>query len=406
MLKMDVSASKPEHRQKKMTSQKIFPFIAGHLFQRPMGLLYFVRSPIIFIATLFFLTGCTARPSSTTLQDISLQSTALPTSRITQIPLISPTYDISPDIKTSQPADVKTMLYTHPEGLFSLQAPENWQVDQVSNTVSFSALQDDAIISITVVNTGYPLDNQAFMRFVETQESTKASELEGYIEIDRQVSPGDDSIAITKSFFIHNVIKKGASYYHRSGQVVCMADIQVDEVFYETYQNLFQDVYSSISLNEDAISKLPIYSFDQADMHSNGRFSILIPPYWSSSRTEENYAIVETFISPDEYAVIQTIIYDDGQPTSRTVASQLALALLRENYTKKITTFQDVIMGDGREKLTWSSSENGYQGITSVATRGTEVCILTIMWGNDPAQYYQTILESVYSSYTLEDLPK
>jgi hypothetical protein len=366
---------------------------------------FWLCSICLSFSVLFILTACGANRPST---DLYLQTTPSQTIKTTSTPV-----DIPLSIVTKQPelipeptlpVEIDTILYTQHQDLFSLQAPDEWSIHENFNHVTFTAPQGEPRFEITVLNTGYPLSRKSFTNFIEIQEMKKAIELERYVEIERRPTSQNNSFTITKSFYVGGVLKRGASYYQQDNEGVFIADFWVEEKVFDVYQILLETVFSTVKLNRDAIVDLPVYSFDQATMHSNDYFSILRPPYWNYQRVEEKYTITETFISPDEKAVIQTLIYDDGQPISKKVAGELALALLRNNYTRKISVLEDKVLEDGREKLTWRSIPSTYQGITSFSTRQTGVFILTVMWGDDPDQYYQAILGDVFSSYKLEDI--
>jgi hypothetical protein len=375
--------------------------------------LFYTREAILFrgiclsFSMLFILTACGSNRSST---DHNLKITPSPSSNTTSTPV-----DIPLSIATKQPElirdptlqdEIDTILYTQHKDLFSLQAPNEWSIHEDFNHVAFTAPQGEARFEITILNTGYPLSDKYFTNFIEIQEMKKAIELERYVEIERLPNSLSNSFTITKSFYEGGILKRGASYYQQDIEGVFIADFWVEDKVFEVYQILLETVFSTVKLNRETIVDLPMYSFDQATMHSNNYFSILRPPYWNYQRVEEKYTIAETFISPDENAVIQTLVYDDGQPISKKVAGELALALLRNNYTRKITVLEDRVLEDGREKLTWHSIPSKYQGITSFSTRQTGVFILTVMWSDDPDQYYQAILGDVFSSYKPEDITK
>lgn len=129
----------------------------------------------------------------------------------------------------------------------------------------------------------------------------------------------------------------------------------------------------------------------------------MISPYWGMRRVENEYSTVETFTSPDENAIIQTLIYDDGKPMSMKIAGELALALLRNNYTTDVILTKDEVLKDGREKLTWGSLDSNYQGLITFTTHGNAAQILAVLWDQDPEDYYETILNNVLSSYTQDE---
>lgn len=328
------------------------------------------------------------------------------TSEADSILSILPTLSRTLEIIASQSVNLETTLFNHPQSLYSIMVPKSWSVDKDAETITFKAPQEEATLALSVSNTGYPLDKASFSRFVENDENNKSSTLERLVEISRNESSDENELTIEKSYYDQDKLKRWLSFYRQENQMIFKGDFIIDENAYKAYSNVISDLFSSLSVNEQAVAKLPLYSFDMATLHSNDHFSFLAPPYWNFERVDEDNATVETFTSPDENAVIQAIVYDDGVPTSKSLAAGLTLTLLRENYTKDIVITSDELLGDGREKLTWHSDKNNYQGITSFTTQGSGVNILTVMWNDDQAEFYQSILEDVFDSYTPDTLPE
>lgn len=389
--------------QTAMKNLKIYILKPYHLIFNHSGLHHQVIKSLVAAYILLFLIGCKSQSTFTeTTGDPT--STSLPTETNIQVfvPLEIPTVNLTKEANPGPTASIETISYTHPQGLFSIQAPKGWLVTQGDKDITFTAPEDDLVINITALNTGYALDSESFNRFISIQEDKKALEVDSYIEIDRRSGSHKDTYTVINSFYDREILRKGATYYQNSANAVIIANFYSEEVIFDTYSGLFDILSSSIELNEKAVTALPVYSYNDAKLHSNHHFSIRVPPYWQFNRTEEDHMMIDTFISPDENAVIQTIVFDDGQKVSKVVASELALTLLRENYTKDISVTKDEVIKDGREKLSWRSNAGDYQGITSFAVRGTEIYVVTVMWSNDPAQLYQNILEDVQSSYWLD----
>jgi hypothetical protein len=296
---------------------------------------------------------------------------------------------------------IETNLYTHPKGYFSFKSPQHWIVEEDNNQVIFTAPQGEPKLKMTVLNTGYILDSTSFSAFFEIQEKKKAEELDNYIEIEQQKNLSEPSALFITGFRANKNYYRTATFYMCDQFAVVIAELQVNERDFESYKTFFDTFVTSINIDAEKISTLSVYSFENGLRHSNGQFSILVPDYWSSQRNVAEYTLVETFTSPDQNAIIQTVVYDDGKQMSKTIAGEFALALLRNNYTKQITITNDIVLKDGREVLPWRSEIDGYQGVTSFAVHGTSLLSLTIIWNNDPDQIYEKLLEQVFLSYEL-----
>jgi len=137
-------------------------------------------------------------------------------------------------------------------------------------------------------------------------------------------------------------------------------------------------------------------------------FAIDVPSDWTYSQTvdsENNYYYIDTFSSPDQMALVENIVYDDGKPFSGSDKGKFALYLINTFYSKTgkegdIRVSDDRIMQDGSERLTWTSKAGGYSGISFLETRGTDTFLLfTVEWVNSAEDQYKSTLNDVIGSY-------
>jgi len=143
----------------------------------------------------------------------------------------------------------------------------------------------------------------------------------------------------------------------------------------------------------------------------NGLYTIEIPADWNYEQTydsENNYYYIDTFTSPDGGAIIENIVYDDGEKFTGNQKSKFALYLLNTFYSSTgkegdIKVTDDSIMKDGSERLTWSSKAGGYSGISflEVRSNGTTFLFFTVDWGNDMEDVYLDTLNYVIETYTI-----
>ena len=139
--------------------------------------------------------------------------------------------------------------------------------------------------------------------------------------------------------------------------------------------------------------------------------TIEVPANWDYSQTfdtENNFYYIDTFTSPDGGAVIENIVYDDGERFTGNQKAKFALYLLNTFYSATgkegdIRVSDDSIMKDGSERLTWSSKAGGYSGISFLELRsnGTTFLFFTVDWGNDVQDTYIDTLNYVIESYVI-----
>jgi len=142
----------------------------------------------------------------------------------------------------------------------------------------------------------------------------------------------------------------------------------------------------------------------------NNLYAIDVPADWEYTHTVDedkgNYYF-DTFTSPDGGAVIENIAYNDGTVFSGGQNGQFALYLLNTFYSKTgregdIRISDDQIQKDGSERLTWSSKEGLYSGISFFELRDKYTFLMfTVDWGNDVKDQYIDTLNTVIESYRL-----
>lgn len=357
-------------------------------------------TPLLILLVCCIMAGCRTRPilptPTPTVEAIpSSTVTTFFASQSTDYPLAP----ISPSATPRPPIHLKTRIYQHPDDLFTLLVPESWKINQDQNSASFSDPQGGAFFNVYSVNTGYPLDAESFRRFVDARESNVFSGYDSFFEINRQNSVNGNSTIIKKQFSNRGDPKSVETLYQRQDQAIFILDFWTDQIDFEVYQDILNEILESVSINTGAVSSQQIYSSEGENITQNNYFSITVPPYWGIRHTSGEKTVVDTISSPDERAFLQTIIYDDGLPLSRMVAANLVRTMLREQYAKDIAVYSDTLLADGREKLAWNSELGNYQGITWFEPRGTTLLALTMMWDSDLTEYYQGALENMVNTY-------
>jgi hypothetical protein len=142
----------------------------------------------------------------------------------------------------------------------------------------------------------------------------------------------------------------------------------------------------------------------------NNFYAIDVPADWEYSHTvdsDKNYYYIDTFTSPDGGAVIENIVYNDGTVFSGGQNGQFALQILNQLYSKTgregdIKVSEDQIMKDGSERLTWTSKEGLYSGLSFFEIRDKKWFLMfTVNWGNSMQDQYLDTLNAVIKSYRI-----
>jgi hypothetical protein len=143
----------------------------------------------------------------------------------------------------------------------------------------------------------------------------------------------------------------------------------------------------------------------------NDLLAIEVPGDWTYSQTVDDDGddfYIDTFTSPDELALVESIVYNDGTAFAGSQKGKFALYLLNTFYSDTgaegdIRISEDKIMQDGSERLTWSSRGGGYSGISFLETRGDDTTFLlfTVEWVDEAQDQYLDMLNAVIESYRI-----
>ena len=337
------------------------------------------------------------------LNFISLPTKSPVPDKPTQTPLqptfaLPPTQETIPATAVLTPA-LETRLYTHPGNLFGLSIPISWNVNSVRNITQFKDPASSIAIDVQLMDTQYELDLESFTHAVNARETNVFGEFESYLETDRQLNQDEVSYLIEKRLMQDGVPSTAISSYRQYGPSILILDLWSGIEDYEGNKNLLSEVLASLSIDERAGQPSASLHADLFSPKSNGAFSLDIPRYWDHNTSTAENSIVDTFTSPDEQAIIQMVIYDDGEPISGTVAGAFVRNLLRNYYAKDIYVSKYQSLNDGREELIWESTGSDYQGITYFDVNDTELIIYTIMTTADFEEIYADLLEKVLNSF-------
>jgi hypothetical protein len=319
----------------------------------------------------------------------------------TTTPLVPPKTD---EDSSDNSLELSEVIYIHPQGLFSLPTPLDWRLEEESGYASFFAPDESGYIDVFVTPTGYELDVQAFNGFIAANEENYF--LRSFV--DYQVV--DRSVDAYGAQIVDQIVEYGGveygvrSIYYQSADVIYELDFWAETSLSSEYGSTFQEIWDAMQVDVEAatanIAPYTVFVYNFVD--GDELFSFNIPFSWLHERFNEPGVVVETFISPDRLANIQSIKITESREISKSEAGEIALDFLRGAYTSglgdiKIT--DDVVQTDGSELLAWSSEAGGHSGISFFETRGSVFLMLTYFSGNDTYQLYLPTFEHLLESY-------
>ena len=142
----------------------------------------------------------------------------------------------------------------------------------------------------------------------------------------------------------------------------------------------------------------------------NNFLAVDLPGDWAYAQdvdSENNNWYWDVFTSPDERAMIESVVFDDGTAWTGSSSGKQALYMLHEFYSSTgeegdIRISDDSIQKDGSERLVWTSKGGGYSGISFFEVRGTTTFLMfTVRYDNDAEDEYLDTLNEVISSYRI-----
>ncbi len=130
-------------------------------------------------------------------------------------------------------------------------------------------------------------------------------------------------------------------------------------------------------------------------------FSLEIPANWDYEQDDATIedAVVETYTSPDEHAFVQTLVNETSIETSAVLKGEYTVDYMRRLYGNDLKIAEDVMLDDGREKLTWWSDDNKTSGTTYFDMQDNFLFFFTTGYKDKYEDDYKSVLDDVADSF-------
>lgn len=341
----------------------------------------------------------TAEPELQESRDPSVTATQAQATDTVPRPTVPPSDSPDPTALAVPELVLGEAAYRHPSGSFSLIPPAGWTTEESDGAASFKAPDGTGFIYVQITNTGYELEGDAFDSFVTHRDLNFFNYYEGYEAVAREVDRVNGAATVTKFLTLDDVAQTVITFYYRYGQIIFSFDFWSDQDLFDAYEVLYGEVLETADVDPEAALEHAAYLWVYTFTNPDALFSVKVPTAWEYERSESENAGIDTFIAPDGHAVIQNIVYDDGNAISRSDAADLALQLLHNSYAPDVRILDNRMQPDGSERLTWTSSSGDYSGISFFETRGTTFLLFTAMYDRQYEDVYLDPLEYTISSY-------
>jgi hypothetical protein len=295
---------------------------------------------------------------------------------------------------------LSTELFESIEGLFSFYPPLGWEKreDEIG-AVWFESLDNLTALKFEITNTGYELNGRDFENFINARDKNLFSIYEEYHEVNRDIKLENRKAIITKKLAYDGQLQTVVSIYHQDNETILAQDFWVNEKTYELNIDEIENFFNNININKNLAANLPHYAWIMDFIGPDSLYSVNVPISWTYEHTTGDFTAIDAFNSPDENAIIQNIIYDDGNDISQLEAAALALELLRNFYGEDIKITEDRIQPDGSERLAWFSLDKNLTGLSFFETRGTIFLLFNAVYENSYRNYYIDSLNYAVSTY-------
>jgi hypothetical protein len=372
----------------------------------------------------------TAKPTSTPRPTAKPKPTAKPTEEPTEEPTAEPEPTAKPSTSDTgllavEVADLKT--YTHPNGLFSIDVPENWTLKDNSKDdeaiVLWSEPNQNAFIAIDIFEQPEKQTNDQLATFLKDYlERTFGSQTDFSMDEAKESGP---SMLIVWSYTgeaTGGVKAKllGNSFIRQNDNKVSLRTIVVPDEQFDKLEEPLNNILgsytvdSSVSLGgggtsgnstrEVAIGDLENYTYD------TGVFSIDIPNNWKLKDTSKAGEAILIWTDPTGNALVGVDILKMADEQSQDDLIKLLQTFLKNSFSSNegFTLEDPIPQDDGSVLIVWSYVDKSQgtdielTGNSFVEQRGDKVSILTTLV---PHEQFDKLLDSmnkIIGSYKID----
>lgn len=151
----------------------------------------------------------------------------------------------------------------------------------------------------------------------------------------------------------------------------------------------------------------PTPTLDPAFHGPAGAYVFTPPAGWEHTSRSEKFLEVDTFTSPDGYAAIEGMIYNDGQPFDGVKIREFAIYLLNTYYSINgqggdVQIVSEQMTENGGNRIDWKSRNGGYSGWSYYQIHGadqTSFLFFTARWMDGIGQEIMDVIGQSENSY-------
>jgi hypothetical protein len=332
--------------------------------------------------------------------------TPLPTSTPTQAFPVSA--DGSPIVASVGDLSLSNELYDHLSGMVTFYPMQGWDIEALDYLISMVEPDTGVGFYITITNTGYELDPDAYTAFRNNMEEFYTFR-DGYEEISRNSNESINLHVTEKIYNQDNAQIYASSTYQQFDNVILTIEMIGGIDFALTngpHIIMYNSFTQTITFDSQKASELPLYQYTWTYRALDVNASLVVPFAWSAQFDDTSNFETASFFSPDYNAATQFVIFKNTPKYNQQQGFDSAMVWLNAAHSNNANDVQPADVSEiepGLYLFGWSSQSGATIGAMTYDIRIPNKLILVVSVVNeDFLDVYIDVLGETGDSYILE----
>jgi len=297
---------------------------------------------------------------------------------------------------------VQLMTYTHPSNSFSFDFPSNWTIEETGEgDVVCMSPDQSGVFGISVINTGYKLDEDAFETLVTALENNLWKPYKNYVELQRETKDETTGkvILVVKTLDINTIPYNVISVYLQMDQAVYWANsFSSSAVTEETSEILSQMGYSIVFNPEYAKDFVPYMSSIGQLTAPHNLFTMNTPIGWTYQHEEDSTGVGDMYTAPDSLALVMNMYINGDSALSMADAEAQSKELLKQIIGDKVDIYSTEVLDDGHTHWNYRL-EDSLKGEVFLKPVGNDLAFLMYFYAVPWEDTYLPAIQAMFDSY-------
>ncbi len=393
---------------------------------------------IIVAVALLSLAACGGQPAA----DPTAESTVAPTEEPTAEPTEAPTPTEEPTAEpTEEPAEESTgdlqeveignlVTFTSSDGIFSIDIPENWDLDDRSKADEIIMLWTDptnnGLVAVDIFEREEQATEEELTDFLEEYLSDTFGNQPDFF-LDDPIVQNDGSILIVWTYTaeatggIEATLLANSFIEQREDKVSILSTLVPQEQF-DMLLDYTNEIINSYTINTDATiggtppdesistQEVEIGSL-QTYTHPTGLFSIDIPENWSLTDSSKADEIIMLWFDPTNNGLISVDLLENTAEPTEEELTEFLQQYLDNTFGSQQDFFTDepTPQNDGSVLIIWSYTSEASGGVmvdmlgnTFIEQRGDKLSIMNVVVPDEQFDALEADINEIINSYQID----